>query len=489
MNYFSGYIQPVQPVLHRSPFPLDSLPPEIYQTVWDVHERTLAPMPIIVASIFSAMSLVSQPLINVCCREELVSPVSLFSIVIAESGERKTTVDRLVMKPIYQQDADAASENLRLAEAFNIEYQIWETKDKAILRNISNKSARYEETEEDEERLKRHKNLKPDRPKLAKVLYGNTTAEALQYGMHANGASVGLVADEGGNIFDRKAINDLSFLNAIWDGVPFSVDRRTTDSFMIEDGRLTLSVMVQNAVFDDYLRRQGAQARGSGLFARCFFVRIDEVFSTVGQRFLQDRKPSTEDLTWFHGRMKTLISSKHKVEEPLTLKFTDDARLLWQNGYNWIENQSAPNGGYRDIKDFASKLANNIARLAALFHFFIKGDGDIDVPYVRAAEQICHWYAQQAISLFATDSDALANVKRAKKLLAWLQGKLYQNRAISVKKNHIRKCGPNAVRDRVLLDDALALLESTGHIRYWQHSIGKPMYVQQGINFFQPLII
>ncbi|SUJ37134.1 Uncharacterised protein [Serratia marcescens] len=59
-------------------------------------------------------------------------------------------------------------------------------------------------------------------------------------------------------------MNDLSFINSMWDGVSFHVDRKTTQSFTIENGRITLSVMVQKKPFDLYLKRQGERARGSG---------------------------------------------------------------------------------------------------------------------------------------------------------------------------------------------------------------------------------
>ncbi|MBA1984303.1 DUF3987 domain-containing protein, partial [Escherichia coli] len=39
---------------------------------------------------------------DVCRLNNLRSPVSLFLLTLAESGERKSTVDKLLMKPLYQ---------------------------------------------------------------------------------------------------------------------------------------------------------------------------------------------------------------------------------------------------------------------------------------------------------------------------------------------------------------------------------------------------
>ncbi|WP_250388330.1 DUF3987 domain-containing protein, partial [Escherichia coli] len=39
-----------------------------------------------------------------CRLNTLRGPVSLFLLTLAESGERKTAVDKLLMEPLYQQE-------------------------------------------------------------------------------------------------------------------------------------------------------------------------------------------------------------------------------------------------------------------------------------------------------------------------------------------------------------------------------------------------
>lgn len=125
--------------------------------------------------------------------------------------------------------------------------------------------------------------------------------------MYNHSSSVGLIADEGANILDRQAMNDLSFINSVWDGVSFHVERKTTKSFTIEDGNITLSVMVQKKVFDSYIKRQGQKARGSGFFARCLVVHIDESLSTQGERFLRNHYHDTYFLDLVHQRIVDLL--------------------------------------------------------------------------------------------------------------------------------------------------------------------------------------
>ncbi|MEX5989660.1 DUF3987 domain-containing protein [Providencia hangzhouensis] len=60
------------------------------------------------------------------------------------------------------------------------------------------------------------------------------------------------------------------FLNSIWDGHCFQVERKTMQSFQIENGRITLSVMVQQAIFEEYLKKQGHKSEGKRFFCTLF---------------------------------------------------------------------------------------------------------------------------------------------------------------------------------------------------------------------------
>lgn len=85
-------------------FPLSALPPLIRDAVIEAQQITQAPLGLVAASALGAVSLVCQNLIDVCRLNTLRGPVSLFFLTLAESGERKTAVDKLLMKPLYQQE-------------------------------------------------------------------------------------------------------------------------------------------------------------------------------------------------------------------------------------------------------------------------------------------------------------------------------------------------------------------------------------------------
>lgn len=360
-----------------SNFPLQAFPLCIREVILDINECTQAPIPLIASSVISAMSLSCQGLINVKVNQMAPFPVSLFLLVIANSGERKTTVDKMVMKPFYQHDLDS----LRTFEQEKINYllemKVWEQKEKAILNQVRKKTNQGQSTEEQLEKLKILQIDKPIQPKYHRYIYNNVTPEALQIGMYNHYPYIGLIADEGANILDRPVMKDLSFINSMWDGADFRIDRKTTPSFMIEDGRITLSVMVQRKPFDLYLKRQGDKARGSGFFARCLVVHIDDYLTTQGERFIRDSSNNKEYLDDFHLRISQLLAenkTRKKTDSKSSLLLDDSAQYAWEEIYDDIENKLRPKEEYANMKDFASKLANNIARLAAVFSYFIDGD-------------------------------------------------------------------------------------------------------------------
>lgn len=68
------------------------------------------------------------------------------------------------------------------------------------------------------------------------------------------------MSDEAGIIFDGYTLSELPFINKMWDGSVLSVDRKNEPEQMIENARMTLSLMVQPGLFDRYMERKGSAA-------------------------------------------------------------------------------------------------------------------------------------------------------------------------------------------------------------------------------------
>ncbi|TGC09898.1 hypothetical protein CRG93_04525 [Escherichia sp. E2593] len=106
-------------------FPLRSLPPLIRDAVIEAQQITQAPMGLVASSALGAVSLVCQHQIDVCRLNNLRGPVSLFLLTLAESGERKTAVDKLLMEPLYQQE-------ILLYSRYQNELNTWKNKEELL---------------------------------------------------------------------------------------------------------------------------------------------------------------------------------------------------------------------------------------------------------------------------------------------------------------------------------------------------------------------
>ena len=447
-------------------FPFNAISRPLRKTIYHFEDITQAPAEIIASSVLCAVSLACQSLIKVKITDNIISPVSLYSLVIADSGERKTTVDKLVFKPFHEHDRRVLRECEGQQNDYDAKFKLWCEEEKALSSLIRKKRATGLCIIAVSQQLQALYAEKPVPPKARKYIYNNVTPEALQLEMYTNSPQTGLITDEGANILDRQAMNDPGFINSMWDGADFSVNRKTGPSFTIRDGSLTLLVMTQKPIFDDYLKRQGKRARGSGLFARCFVLYIDKELSTQGQRLIcRQPDPQADDLKYtarFYQRMNELLekNASHNGEEHQTcLSFEPSAQKAWEEIHDEIELRIGSDEEYANLKDFSSKQANNVARLAALLSYFIEGECAIKKEYVENAWSLCEWYMQQATKLFGNEDGYYEAL-----LLSWLRREFDETDVDYVRFNSIRNSGPNKLRKGKLLEKVIDRLEKEGVI-------------------------
>jgi len=113
-------------------FPTYLLPPSLREPAQEMQTNMQAPPALIASSIFGALSIAGQSLISVQRPNGLVSPCSLFLIVIADSGERKTSCDKHFTKPIREFEANEDPEFLLAMTQYEADLIAWEIENKAI---------------------------------------------------------------------------------------------------------------------------------------------------------------------------------------------------------------------------------------------------------------------------------------------------------------------------------------------------------------------
>lgn len=96
-----------------APYPIDALPNSIRQAVDEVQLFVQAPIELVASSALTALSIACQQLADVRRADKLCGPVNLYLLTVAESGERKSSVDSYFMQPIrdYERTQREAAKN------------------------------------------------------------------------------------------------------------------------------------------------------------------------------------------------------------------------------------------------------------------------------------------------------------------------------------------------------------------------------------------
>lgn len=465
------------------PYPVDALPGDIRGAVEEAAARVQCPESIAACSALSALSLAAQALVDVRRTEMLEGPVSLYFIAIADSGDRKTSADRQfkpAMDKWEQKKRDEVAPKLADKRA---ELASWEAKKESVLQKIKQhkkdgKAALMQEAERELIELERNA-PKPER--FPQILYADNTPESLAWDLAKPGGwpTGGIMSPEAGIVLGSHGMGkdslmrNLALLNSLWDGTSHAVNRRTSESFNVRGVRLTMGLAAQSEVVKDFLDNR--LARGIGFVAR-FLIACPA--SIQGMRPYKDHE-SPLYLPAFNARIGELLDEPFLQDErgelaPAVLTFSPDAKAAWVKLYNDIEAELSPGRSLSELKDIASKAADNAARLAALFHVYQNGaSGQICEQDTTAAARIVTWHLYEA-RRFLGDIALPQSTLDAKRLSEWLARYCRENKTGTLRQRTAQIYGP--IRDGERLNKAFSELEETHHVRRLQE--GRQRLVQ-----------
>lgn len=202
-------------------------------------------------------------------------PTSLMLLTIAESGERKTVTQNYFFEAITNLNDVAHRTNEAALLQQKVDHQLWITQKKHLERAFNKCATQGDEaaTHAALEAVAEHLRAEPQPVRSGKFLYEDTTPQALVQMLYENIPHGCLLTSEASSIFSGKALGELDKLNTLWDGGSVKVDRISRDSFVLQNARLTLSLMAQPNVINRFMSKRGEEARGTGFLARFLVVK------------------------------------------------------------------------------------------------------------------------------------------------------------------------------------------------------------------------
>lgn len=417
-----------QPLPDPEPFPVAALGP-LRPAVEAATEIAQAPVEIAGLTALTTASLCVQALGDV---EALplgnFVPASVYGVTLAKSGERKGTVEGLLLKGVRDHEREAIPVCEEAFKAFEQLHATW-----TEMKKQADRAAADVKNEETRKRGEEALEALPDEPKpplLPYVLASDPTAEGLWKLLYQGGPSVGLFNEEGGAFLggyamsQEKRLQMMSFLNRLWNGE--MIDRhRVHDGSASAEGRLAMHIMVQPDIAAPFLADE--QARASGFWARGL---ICQPVSLMGTRFYDlnqvDNRLARSDCEAFCKRCRDLLErarthllDDRRLELPL-ITLSPDAATVLADYNNDIEARMAEGDAYAGLTAQAAKSAQQAARIAGVLTLFDDlYASEVGEEAMRNGVTLARYFLNEAKRLFEGAS-ADPQLRDADALRIWL---------------------------------------------------------------------
>ncbi|SHN59853.1 DUF3987 domain-containing protein, partial [Oceanicella actignis] len=278
--------------------------------------------------------------------------------------------------------------------------------------------------------------------------------------------SLGLFSDEGGQFLGGHAMSadhrqkTLAALNALWQGEPIRRTRASDDHATLYGRRLAIHLMVQPRVARSFMA--DPLTSESGFLPRFL---ISEPPSTIGARMHANAGHDRVAIDAFNLRLAEILERPLPMDpetrelEPRTLALTPEARALLIRFSDAIEAAQAPGGDLANVTGYASKAAEQAARIAGVLTLWRDLDAEAVAP-ADIADGIAlakfHLGEAKRLSEAATVS---AEIEAAEALRRWL---LESWAEPEVMVRDVVQFGPGKLRESPKARKALKLLEGHG---------------------------
>jgi len=150
--------------------------------------------------------------------------------------------------------------------------------------------------------------------------------------------------------------------------------------------------------------------------------------------------------------------------------------------HDTIENELRSGGELYDVRDVASKTADNAARIATLFQLFEHGAGGaVGLASFEGASRIAAWHLHEA-RLFYGELALPEEQADAVRLDSWLLDYCRREKTNIIPRREVqRNVTPGHLRQKVALDIALAELVETERVRLVQEGRRKEIHINPAL--------
>ncbi|EOD4120508.1 YfjI family protein [Yersinia enterocolitica] len=445
------------------------IPSFVQKLISNIHYKSGASAELILIVLLGVMALACQDKFDVQLKNGRTF-TSLYLMLLARSGSRKSTVFRLLMQEIHQLEKELRNDFLLKEKIHNLKLVSWETELKELkkqfskaVRHKADVTAALEELEECQSR----KPLVPERKYLTK---NDSTSEGLRKALALGSPSLMLGSDEAGGVFDSNLFRNISVPNSLWGEGRISDSRASRDSYDVDDVRLTVLLLLQPELFNDFISKQGKKLRNSGFLARLLLIDLEQLpeLCDIPEACSWSDEPGLDD--FFSILVKHLqdgIERREKNEERICITLSVEAQAVWDTQSKRIIELMKPGESLHYYDDFGARFMEQATRIAAVMQMFITPDSSIITKDTfMSASKLMQWILNHSI----IKVDSTREPTRAEKLKWHLEDNLVSNGSYDFKRNDLIKKGPYSIRSSENLIPTLEQLEFEGIVQLFERN-------------------
>lgn len=442
-----------------------TLPTFAQRLISYIHYKTGAAAELILIVLLGVMAHACQDKFDVQLKNGRTF-TSLYLMLLARSGSKKSTVFKMLMETTYRIEKG-------LKDDFLVEKTFYERKRatwKAELKKLNKKFNKADAADEFEalKALEECQGREPVEPVRPRLIIHDSTIEGLIRTLALGSPSLMFGSDEAGGACDSNLLRNISALNSLWGEGRISDSRASRDSYDVDDVRLTVLLLLQPELFNDFISKQGGKLRKSGFLARLLLIDLEQLpeLCDIPDAGSWSDEPGLDGFfSILVEHLQDGIERREKNEERICITLSDEAKTLWDKQSIRIRELMKSGKELHHYDDFGARLMEQASRIAAVMQMFITPESPIITKdTLMSATKIMQWIINHLI----TKVDAFREPTTAEKLVLFMEDHLKSNGSYDFKRNDIIKKGPYSARRSESLMPSLEKLESEGMVQLFE---------------------
>lgn len=340
------------------PFPVKSLPWPLGEWVTAVSQNTETPTDMAAVCALAVLSCTVQGKFVVSPKNHYSEPLNLYFLIVANSGERKSAIVRLMTQPIYQYERKENERRRTLMENEQVKLNSLKKQVETLERDGKNEKASKIRVQ--------YRSIEQNQTKPLRLIADDTTPEAMTSLLANNNGMLSIITTEGG-IFDTLAgrySNTISIDTVLkaYSGDPIRVDRKGREGEVINNPTLTMLLSAQDNVLAEIMKNEAFKSRG--LTARILYSRPKSKMGT--RHFVTPDIPPDLEIAY-----QQLVGKLLEIPYPTNgilpiINLSPSAQKEVIRFHDWLEPKLVDELEY--MESWGAKLLGNMLRIAGMLH-------------------------------------------------------------------------------------------------------------------------